>query len=108
MKNLKHYRQGDVFLKEVESVPEGAEVENTKESKNRVLAYGEVTGHSHRFDPAAMQFYTFDEKRYVEIQEETALLRHEEHGEIKVPGAKTYEVIIQREYVPGGWTQVVD
>ncbi len=37
------FRHGDVILKSVENLPP-----NAKEHKSVTLAYGEVTGHSHR------------------------------------------------------------
>ncbi len=39
------YRQGDVFLMEVNQLPHSATPEAA--SEKIVLAYGEVTGHSH-------------------------------------------------------------
>ena len=40
------YRQGDVLLKQVKSIPKSALAEH-KEKEHIVLAAGEATGHAH-------------------------------------------------------------
>lgn len=98
------YRHGDVIIKKIKEVPENAK---PKINDKRVLAYGEVTGHSHRFEPASMSFFEFDDRMFVNIQDELATLVHEEHKAFRIPEG-TYEIIIQREYEPEGWKKVVD
>ena len=41
-----HYRQGDVLILRVNSVPDGLKVE-PRDNGRVILAYGEVTGHAH-------------------------------------------------------------
>lgn len=87
------YRHGDVFLRAVLAVPPAA---HEDAQWNRVLAYGEVTGHAHRVS-GAMSLWNAGEQRYVAVGAEGATLTHEEHGPIAVaPGA--YEVVIQRQW----------
>ena len=43
---MKQYRQGDVLLIEVESIPADAVIDLLQDNK-AMLAYGEVTGHAH-------------------------------------------------------------
>jgi hypothetical protein len=100
------YRHGDVILKKVKNVPTKATaVKNDK----RVLAYGEVTGHSHRFveSPDPMPFFKFDDKTYCQVTGSNAMLIHEEHNALVIPEG-VYEIVIQREYTPEGWKKVVD
>jgi len=100
----KMYRQGDVGIFPVRSIPKTA----TKcDPKRVVLALGEVTGHAHQFDIGASVMDFKDEvDRYIDVLEEI-VLRHEEHGPVTLPKGK-YKVIIQREYQPEGWSYVAD
>lgn len=86
-------RQGDVLIKQIEQLPDGI-----KRGKDKTLAYGEVTGHSHRFaDPSLVElFLSNDGLKYLKVNAIAPLI-HEEHKEIKImPGL--YEVLIEREY----------
>lgn len=93
MKN--QYRQGDVFLRPVSSIP--ADAKPIKRVGGRViLAEGEVTGHHHAIQDAGVALLEHEARRYLRVPE-TAALRHEEHTKVDVaPGL--YEVVIQREY----------
>lgn len=95
---MKMYRQGDVLLRRIKTVPKDAEKQ--KVTSRIVLAYGEVTGHAHAiqdFD-AVDVFVKADGTMYLSIKEETALV-HEEHSTIVLSPGK-YERVIQREYSP--------
>ena len=96
-------RQGDIMLVQIDELPK-----NLKERKDKVLAYGEVTGHSHRFrNPQVLVFENPNGEKFVELQQEEQLI-HEEHETIKVPKGK-YKVIQQREYdLHKGIRQVMD
>jgi hypothetical protein len=85
----KEYRQGDVLLVEVSSMPEGAK------QKDNVLALGEVTGHSHTIEGA--EVYLKDGNQYVIVKQKQAVVNHQEHKQIQVPKG-IYSVVIQREY----------
>lgn len=98
------YRQGDVFLIPVNSLPAPAQ----RHGHRQVLAEGEVTGHAHRFTvPGETEVFTVTGQMYVEVLTETATLSHEEHGPIALPRGG-YEVRIQREYTPKGIQRVYD
>lgn len=93
------YRQGDVGLVRVESIPENiAPVE--RDNGRIVLAYGEVTGHAHAImDEAAQLVRTNDtNERFLRIVSSVDL-RHEEHATVTLPPGN-YRVIQQVEYVP--------
>lgn len=96
-------RQGDVFLKTVDSIPE------TVKRKNKTLAYGEITNHHHSFSAqsAVTVFADIDGKQYCNVEKES-VLEHQDHAHVTVPAGK-YEVIIQREFdLVGGIRQVMD
>ena len=97
------WRHGDVFIAKVDSIPEGLE-----SSPRAVLAYGEVTGHSHRIreSGAAVTFQT-DDAVWLRILTEEATLVHEEHGPI-VLRKGDYRTWIQREYSPDSIRRVID
>lgn len=95
---MKILRQGDVLLKEIKKIPKNA-VE-----KDNVLAYGEVTGHSHRINAKVFQS---NGQQYV-VCEKPCKLIHEEHAKLEVPEGK-YQVVIQREFdILKGIRQVMD
>jgi|SRR3972149_2246018 len=101
MKN--QIRQGDILLEETN-------LEDHKNKKllctgRRVLAYGEVTGHSHVLD-GEIQYYENNGTIICQIEE--GVLVHEEHGNIDFPKG-TYMVIKQREYdIMSGIRPVID
>lgn len=93
----RQYRQGDILLQRVRNLPEDAVPEI---HHNRViLALGEATGHAHAFAPMAVAAYAADDKRFVVVQKEFALLEHEEHRTLRIDKG-TYEIVRQREYAP--------
>ena len=104
------FRQGDVMLQRVDSIPEDALA--CKVDGDVILAYGEVTGHAHRLAPATVTPYAKDgvwsptAERFIRAIE-GAELTHEEHSAIKLaPGC--YRVIQQREYHPEAIRRVAD
>lgn len=101
----KHYRQGDVVLVEIDSLPQGAVQE--LESDEIVLALGEVTGHSHKLKaPEGATFFAVNGYNVFEIKHASNLV-HEEHDAIALtPGF--YKVVLQREYTPERITRVID
>ncbi|MHB8388272.1 MAG: hypothetical protein ACYDBH_01665 [Acidobacteriaceae bacterium] len=101
------YRQGDVLLIPVASMPLNAVPEKNK-ARGVVLALGESSGHAHVLDPVDCETLTWTDageivRRGLRVIRETSL-RHtnpdgsltQEHGTITVP-AGNYHVIIQRE-----------
>lgn len=91
------YRQGDVLLRAVEKLPKDS-VERPCESRV-VLAWGESTGHAHAINAAFAKMYVSGSNTFL-VANPGAKLVHEEHATIDLePGV--YQVIQQREYVPG-------
>ena len=99
------YRQGDVLIREVLAIPTSA-VAVPSENGAVVLAHGEVTGHSHAIGSEFAHLVAEGAQRFLRATRPVAL-RHEEHGEIILPAGQ-YEVVIQREYVPGAIRNVAD
>ena len=81
---MKMYQQGDVLLKSIDVIPDGAKVVEPRDGLF-VLAEGEVTGHKHAIEEiAGVRFLEKDGMFY--IQNETPVkVRHEEHREITLP-----------------------
>lgn len=104
------FRQGDVLLVRVDSIPAYATLCDIK--GDVILAYGEVTGHAHRLDVGSVKpfakggVWSADAERFIQALE-GAMLRHEEHAPIAVPAGR-YRVIQQREYSPEEIRRVVD
>lgn len=98
----KIYWQGDVGLEPISKIPEGTK------KKDNIVAYGEATGHHHRFETTAVQIFA-DKKgeQFAKIKQESELI-HEEHKPIMVPKG-VYRVIRQRVFdVQKGIQQVMD
>lgn len=113
MKNatVRIFRQGDVLLREVTSIPDDAAPAEKKDhqgSPRIVLAYGEVTGHAHAIHDieSVDVFVKEDGTMYLGVKQDAAL-RHEEHGTITVP-AGNWERVVQREYSPEAIRNVAD
>jgi hypothetical protein len=103
------FRQGDVLLVVVDSLPKNAKDITPK--KRIVLAYGEATGHAHAIEaePSAGKVRLWDAgaERFLQVLEGKAWLRHEEHAPIELsPGI--YRVGNQVEYTPKEIRRVSD
>lgn len=91
-------RQGDVYVIPA-TIPSGTQP--VARDKGRVvLAWGEVTGHSHAIAaPAATLLSTAENERFLRIVGSAVDLVHEEHATISIaPGE--YRVVIGREFTP--------
>lgn len=105
---MKIYRQGDVLLVGIQSLPVGNIV--PLDNGRIVLAYGEVTGCSHAITvdktiPQA-KLWSADAERYLQVME-TVALHHEEHATVVLdPGI--YRIAIQTEYTPQELRNVQD
>ncbi len=99
-----HYRQGDVFVEQVDAVPDGA----TKKGRegDLILAYGEVTGHAHRIKDRDVEEFEINGQRFL-VLKEAATITHEEHAAVTLP-AGNYCLVIQREYSPEAIRNVAD
>ena len=92
------FRQGDVMIVPVASIPEGLE-KVPLENGRVILAHGEVTGHAHAV-VGDVEFLAADledlEQRFLRVESEAQVV-HEEHSTITLaPGE--YKVLRQREY----------
>ena len=106
----KPIRQGDVILKPITKV-KGDKIEGT------TLALGEQTGHHHTVYNGG-QMFQYNQEKFLEINEEVAELRHQEHTVVKdgligkdgkpISFKGSYEIVIQEEYTPEGWAKTLD
>jgi hypothetical protein len=90
------YRQGDVLLRAVESIPEAATPVD-RDAGRIVLAYGEVTGHAHAIaapEAEATLLSVSDNERFLRLVADVDVV-HEEHATVHLP-AGNYAVIRQR------------
>ena len=88
------YRQGDVLFVPAAEVPADA-----APAGHTVVAHGEVSGHTHRFECGAEQWIAAG-VQFVRVTGATAELVHEEHATLSLPGPGVYRVVHQREYDP--------
>lgn len=97
------YRHGDVLIGQVDQLPSGA-----KKRNHVVLAYGEITGHSHRIaDPHTAETFEINGEIYLKVTAPKAQLIHQEHAMIELPEG-VYRVWQQREYTPEEIRRVYD
>lgn len=94
-------RQGDVYFK---ALPNKPNMKNMKKNTSPVLAYGEVTGHSHVImSPALSELDSWvDEQGNILVYSETQDIHigHDEHGGITLPAGSWYNISTQREFDP--------
>jgi len=103
------YRQGDVLIIPVGSIPEA--VEPVEREQGRViLAHGEVTGHAHAIKDKRAALFRDPKLAAIFMLvtgDEPVALEHDEHDTISVPPGN-YRIIRQREYAPEGLRNVAD
>ena len=93
-------RQGDIFFKVVDQLPQ----REMKKKSDNILAYGEVTGHSHQvispsISEMEMQVDTNGDI-YVLSEHEDIKIGHDEHNVVTLPKGKWICISRQREYDP--------
>lgn len=100
----KAYRQGDVLIREIAAIPAAAKKLNRAE-----LAYGEVTGHSHRIeDLTTAELLEDGDKLYMTVSADGGVtIRHEEHAAQVIPPGY-YEIVQQVEDTEWGEQAVAD
>ena len=109
---MEQFRQGDVLLVKVASIPDGFK---SRKGGKVILAYGEVSGHHHRFECGNVTAFFKEgddltmsgggtslrgsrtDVEYISVPKAGASLVHEEHDAISV-GEGAYRVIRQREF----------
>jgi hypothetical protein len=102
------YRQGDILIIPVESIPDGLEPV-AREGGSVVLAHGEVTGHAHAIKAEGAALFR-DPKLmavFMTVTGDPVALEHDEHSTIVIPPGD-YQVIRQREYTPEEIRNVAD
>ena len=93
-------RQGDIFFQEVDGLPTN---ESLEVKKDNVIAYGEVTGHSHTIVDAPndlKKYVNKDGDIYLHSPSSPIKVDHQEHDMIELANNKFFNVFRQREYDP--------
>ncbi|HEX4521062.1 MAG TPA: hypothetical protein VH063_15885 [Gaiellaceae bacterium] len=107
----KLYRQGDVLIIPVASIPHATDAVK-RENGLVILAHGEITGHHHAIADQKVELVTSQEadelRTWLSITtDEPVALTHQEHDTIMLPPG-SYEVRRQREYAPDAPRNVQD
>lgn len=115
MKVGQYYQQGDVIIRKIDKLPEGLENQGDK-----ILQYGETTGHMHQFSrDAAVNVFTtpgmakeggitINFGKYIEVKE-PSILYHEEHKAFTVdPGLYAVDIVREFDYDSMEATRVRD
>lgn len=104
--NKNQYRQGDVLIEEIDTVPDG---QTTKSTTGLItVALGEVTGHHHSIDADTADWWKIDETTHVVRTTKRTALTHQEHAPIPLPKGKIVRISRQREYSPERIRNVAD
>jgi hypothetical protein len=97
------WRHGDILIARADALPPGA-----RPRPGQVLAYGEITGHSHRVkEQGAAELWEGGGVLFLRVVDAEATLIHEEHLPIRLPRG-VYRVWRQREYTPHAIRTVTD
>ena len=104
----KQFRQGDVWVEEIHTLPKNVKKAEPGLPGKIVLAYGEATGHHHSIEVTEATESFVDEAGilFLALKEDT-VLEHQEHAAIEIPSG-FYKVTIQREYSPEAIRNVRD
>ncbi len=89
-----NYHQGDILLKRIKKIPSDA-----KRIRTEIVAFGEVTGHTHRIKESII--YESNSKEFVEILN-AAPMTHDTHPSTDIIEIGDYEMLRQYEYFPEG------
>lgn len=113
-------RQGDVLLVPTTKVP-SAEAKRVTDQGRVILAYGEVTGHSHQViaaepvtvtdnpDPVApCELFEEPDGTRILVLSRPSVLKHDEHVPAALAGGAAFEVIRQCEWSLDDVRQVAD
>ena len=106
MAGSKMYRQGDVLIVRVESLPADAFPVVTGEDRV-VVAYGEATGHAHVLASDDVDLFQHRREQFVRVGSGGAELVHDEHETVPLPEGD-YRIVLQREYTPEEIRPVAD
>ena len=98
------YRQGDVLIRRIGSLPKKKAV---RRASGHILE-GEATGHIHRVEELAnAEVLEIGERLYLRVGSEGVRIIHEEHDAIALPPGN-FEIVRQREYSPEAIRNVAD
>ncbi len=102
------YRQGDILLVRLRACPPALTAGRRVPRVNGrlVLALGEATGHAHAIESPLAELVEHSDGRLYLRTQRACELTHEEHAPVWLE-AGVYQVIRQREYVPGMERRVV-
>ena len=105
MKKVELYRQGDVLIRRINSLPKKKAVQR----ENGHILEGEATGHIHRLEDTtkAQVFEVGEAGLYLRVGPEGVRIIHEEHDPITLPPGD-FEIVRQREYSPEAIRNVAD
>lgn len=106
---MQMYRQGDVLIVAVNSIP--VKVESVAREDGRVvLAHGEVTGHAHAIKDEHAALFRDPKLAAIFMHvsgDVPVMLEHDEHDTITIPPGN-YQIVRQREYSPEAIRNVAD
>lgn len=88
---MKYWQQGDVLIKQVDYNIKGNKL------NHMTLAEGEASGHHHSIVSGLGQLIMMDNIMHLQVFSDTALLKHQEHGEIDIPKGD-YKIEIVKEW----------
>lgn len=95
---------GDVHVISVDSIPSDAIA-----TEEKVLEYGEVTGHAHRFTTdTATLFKTKDGRKFLRVVEPTDLKHEEHHTRTITPGDYEIRRTLETDHMSQITRQVAD
>jgi hypothetical protein len=109
------WRQGDVLFRRIPKLPQG----ERKRRASGIVAFGEVTGHTHALAEADQDvaevweiggpdsLFVHISKSGISIQKGGATFVHQEHLPVTLPPGN-YQVVLPRQYTPAKIVPVVD
>jgi hypothetical protein len=89
------YRQGDIWIESAKFSPKG----QTKRIETGIVAYGELTGHSHKIVSPHVELLVDEAGKIWARSSVPFKMEHDEHGPIDFPAGE-YCISRQREYDP--------
>jgi peptidyl-tRNA hydrolase len=98
-----HFRQGDVMLDAVASIPKSAV---KVEQSLIVLQFGSSTGHKHAMGTEHATEFKTETERFIKVDAPTDLI-HDEHSTIPIPSG-SFKIVQQREFSPEAIRDVLD
>ncbi len=107
MKNQNQHQQGDVLLRKVDAIPEGAKPV-VREGGRLILARGEATGHHHAIASKDASLFELDGVLYLDVRD-PVVIEHEEHGpQTLPPGTYRVDKVREHDYFQDAERRVVD